>query len=243
MVNTILKEADLFCPNSVRINFTIYRITSLSFIGMLVVPIAAFMLIKTKNPKINWSTSFSLIFVVMAGFFFLSLQHTSLGEGNTIITLIVLGVLWQIGRQFLEYTAWQVIPLVPDVDTIVSGKLRTGTFAAVQSFTRQLTGALGSALLGFILQWGGFKAGSLHQTAQAQDAIMIVLIAVPVISIAIAWWMVSRFNLNQRTHKILHAEIDRLQAGGNKADVDPETKSIVENLTGYKWNKIWQTTK
>ncbi|MCT3598834.1 ABC transporter ATP-binding protein [Levilactobacillus brevis] len=25
MVNTILKEADLFCPNSVRINFTIYR--------------------------------------------------------------------------------------------------------------------------------------------------------------------------------------------------------------------------
>ncbi|QEA52522.1 ABC transporter ATP-binding protein [Loigolactobacillus coryniformis] len=28
MVNTILKEADLFCPNSVRINFTIYRILS-----------------------------------------------------------------------------------------------------------------------------------------------------------------------------------------------------------------------
>ncbi|QBZ22935.1 ABC transporter ATP-binding protein (plasmid) [Lactiplantibacillus plantarum] len=27
MVNTILKEADLFCPNSVRINFTIYQIT------------------------------------------------------------------------------------------------------------------------------------------------------------------------------------------------------------------------
>ncbi|KAF0412361.1 ABC transporter ATP-binding protein [Pediococcus acidilactici] len=26
MVNTILKEADLFCPNSVRINFTIYHL-------------------------------------------------------------------------------------------------------------------------------------------------------------------------------------------------------------------------
>ncbi|MCS8589691.1 ABC transporter ATP-binding protein [Lactiplantibacillus plantarum] len=25
MVNTILKKADLFCPNSVRINFTIYQ--------------------------------------------------------------------------------------------------------------------------------------------------------------------------------------------------------------------------
>ncbi|MCT3530028.1 ABC transporter ATP-binding protein [Latilactobacillus curvatus] len=28
MVNTILKEADLFCPNSVRINFTIYYLES-----------------------------------------------------------------------------------------------------------------------------------------------------------------------------------------------------------------------
>ncbi|MCT0195507.1 ABC transporter ATP-binding protein [Lactiplantibacillus plantarum] len=27
MVNTILKEADLFCPNSVRINFTIYQVS------------------------------------------------------------------------------------------------------------------------------------------------------------------------------------------------------------------------
>lgn len=215
-------------------------ISSLSFIGMLVVPVAAFMLIKTKNPKVNWSTSFSLIFVVMAGFFILSLQHGNLGKGTTIITLIVLGVLWQIGRQFLEYTAWQVIPLVPDVDTIVSGKLRTGTFAAVQSFTRQLTGALGSALLGFILQWGGFKEGALHQTVQAQNAIMIVLIVVPVLSIAFSWWMVSRFNLNQRTHKILHDEIDRLDAGGDKADVTPETKAVVENLTGYKWSQIWQ---
>ncbi|MBG1236712.1 ABC transporter ATP-binding protein [Lactiplantibacillus plantarum subsp. plantarum] len=26
MVNPILKEAGLFCPNSVRINFTIYRL-------------------------------------------------------------------------------------------------------------------------------------------------------------------------------------------------------------------------
>ncbi|MQM73715.1 MAG: ABC transporter ATP-binding protein [Pseudoramibacter sp. EUB1.1] len=30
MVNTILKEADLFCPNSVRINFTIYHPSNIS---------------------------------------------------------------------------------------------------------------------------------------------------------------------------------------------------------------------
>ncbi|MCT3226960.1 ABC transporter ATP-binding protein [Lactiplantibacillus plantarum] len=28
MVKTVLEEADLFCPNSIRINFTIYQIIS-----------------------------------------------------------------------------------------------------------------------------------------------------------------------------------------------------------------------
>ncbi|MCT3582264.1 ABC transporter ATP-binding protein [Levilactobacillus brevis] len=32
MVNTILKEADLFCPNSVRINFTIYHMGRLNYV-------------------------------------------------------------------------------------------------------------------------------------------------------------------------------------------------------------------
>ncbi|KAF0393414.1 ABC transporter ATP-binding protein [Pediococcus pentosaceus] len=35
MVNTILKEADLFCPNSVRINFTIYLFLSSNFASMI----------------------------------------------------------------------------------------------------------------------------------------------------------------------------------------------------------------
>ncbi|MCT3296295.1 ABC transporter ATP-binding protein [Lactiplantibacillus pentosus] len=33
MVNTILKEADLFCPNSVRINFTIYHYCKIFQVG------------------------------------------------------------------------------------------------------------------------------------------------------------------------------------------------------------------
>ncbi|KAB7124798.1 ABC transporter ATP-binding protein [Lacticaseibacillus paracasei] len=36
MVNTILKEADLFCPNSVRINFTIYHIMKNRFYTLTV---------------------------------------------------------------------------------------------------------------------------------------------------------------------------------------------------------------
>ncbi|PRO86127.1 hypothetical protein C6Y13_14090, partial [Lactiplantibacillus pentosus] len=35
VVNTILKEADLFCPNSVRINFTIYHNNKLAIINRM----------------------------------------------------------------------------------------------------------------------------------------------------------------------------------------------------------------
>ncbi|MCT0221924.1 hypothetical protein EFM32_09915, partial [Lactiplantibacillus plantarum] len=48
VVNTILKEADLFCPNSVRINFTIYRIP--------VIPAYFFLLLSTRSPKIPTNT-------------------------------------------------------------------------------------------------------------------------------------------------------------------------------------------
>ncbi|MCT2871188.1 ABC transporter ATP-binding protein [Limosilactobacillus fermentum] len=34
MVNTILREADLFCPNGVRINFTIYLMMVFLFVGV-----------------------------------------------------------------------------------------------------------------------------------------------------------------------------------------------------------------
>ncbi|ORJ52448.1 ABC transporter ATP-binding protein [Levilactobacillus brevis] len=36
MVNTILKEADLFCPNSVRINFTIYHLIKFRFYNVII---------------------------------------------------------------------------------------------------------------------------------------------------------------------------------------------------------------
>ena len=59
MVNTILKEADLFCPNNVRINFTIYHINILivllsSFIitiGIIIPTVFASSISISFNPK------------------------------------------------------------------------------------------------------------------------------------------------------------------------------------------------
>ena len=34
-------------------------------------------------------------------------------------------------------------------------------------------------------------------------------------------------------------EIERLKAGGSKADVTPETRKTVEELTGWDYDKVW----
>ncbi|MDR3128319.1 MAG: MFS transporter [Bifidobacteriaceae bacterium] len=213
-------------------------VLSLSFIGMIVVPIAGVIMYKT-GPRILWSISYTIILCLLLVYGATYTLHIQFDTTSATIFLIILGIFWQIGRQLMEFTPWNVIPLVPDVDTLVSTKLRAGAFAAVQTFTRRATGALGTMLVGFILDWGGYIPKQVEQTQEAKNAILIVFIAIPFILIAICFWMILHFNLNQKTHKIIKTEIDRLKNGGLKTDVDTKTKVITEDLTGYKYSDIW----
>lgn len=47
------------------------------------------------------------------------------------------------------------------------------------------------------------------------------------------------FRLNKRTHKIFVDEVERLKAKGSKQDVTPETRLIVEDLTGHSYDDLW----
>ncbi|WP_241520104.1 hypothetical protein [Bifidobacterium catulorum] len=49
-----------------------------------------------------------------------------------------------------------------------------------------------------------------------------------------------RFTLDQRGDLMLLDEIDRLRAGGSKADVEPEVKTVVERLTGIPYERCWR---
>ena len=46
------------------------------------------------------------------------------------------------------------------------------------------------------------------------------------------------FRLNARTHAVLVHEVERLRAGATEAET-PESKRIVEDLTGWKWERLW----
>ncbi|HEY0211145.1 MFS transporter [Acerihabitans sp.] len=216
--------------------------SSLSIIGLIVVPVATFYMYK-YGPKWLWTVAFSFMIAVLIYYLGLYVLNVQLSDSAAFITIIVLTALFQVGRQTMEYAVWNVIPLVPDVDSLVSTKLRAGTFAACQTFTRKLTGAMGSAILGWVLVLGGFDKSLAVQADSAKLAIMIAFVAIPLICLIYSMYLIRTFNLNPHTHKVIKDEMNRLQNGGAKADVNPATQKVVEDLTGYRYAEIWDANK
>jgi oligogalacturonide transporter len=46
------------------------------------------------------------------------------------------------------------------------------------------------------------------------------------------------FRLNARTHEVLIHEVERLRAGETQPESE-ESKAIVENLTGWRFERLW----
>lgn len=160
-------------------------------------------------------------------------------EGKTAI-LLGISIVYFAFRSLAVLTPWTVFPFIPDVDEIVSMKRREGLFAAVMTFTRKSTVALATFLIGVVLQEGGFVKGQDVQSPQTVQIIGYVLLIGCVGLFALSLILAFTFKLNKETHKILIDEVERLKNGGSKNDVDQETKQVVEDLTGYKYESVWK---
>lgn len=94
-------------------------------------------------------------------------------------------------------------------------------------------------IVGVMLQEGGFVKGSQIQPESAVNTIAILLFVGTAGLLLIALWQAVTFHLNKRTHKIFVDEVDRLKAHGLKQNVTPETRRVVEDLTGYAYEDLW----
>ncbi len=236
---------DLF--NSVFIYFCVFNlgvssttaanVLSLSIIGIPVTILGGIMMIKV-GPSNLYKFSYTVMIICLLGFYGLYAGHL----GTNIALLFVIGTIYQVGRSLLEFTPWNVFPFIPDVDEMVTRQRREGLFAAVMTFTRKSSVALATFVLGVVLEESGFVKG---QTTQSPEVVATIagLLTIGCIGLLIlALYFAITFKLNKRTHGILVDEVERLKNGGSKADVDTETKEIVENLTGYKYENVWKET-
>lgn len=207
---------------------------SMSIVGLPVTLLAGLAIIKF-GPSRLYVFAYSVMLLCLLGFFVVY----QFPAWNTIPTLIGLATVYQVGRCVLEFTPWNVFPFIPDIDEMITRQRREGLFAAVMTFSRKTTVAIATFVVGVLLQSGGYVKGSQVQPQEAITMIAILLFAGTGCLLVIALWQALTFHLNKQTHKIFVDEVERLKAHGAKQDVDPQTRRIVEDLTGYRYEQLW----
>lgn len=207
---------------------------SFSIIGLVVVPIAGVLMVK-KGPKFLFVSGYLVMLAMLGAYLCVYLFKPS----SPMVWLVVISLVYQIGRATLEFTPWNVFPFIPDIDELVNGRNRAGEFAAVMTFCRKSTVAVATIATGWILDEFGFNGNAKVQTPEAQTAIVSVLVGLTGVLLILAIICALTFKVNQSTHDVLIKEINRLKDGGSKADVDPKTKRVVEELAGVPYETMW----
>lgn len=213
---------------------------SLGIIGLPLTPVN-YWLFTRLGARRCYIFYFTLVILCLGGYYWMYLLKMS--EGMLIIMLAILSTIYLFFKGGAYSIPWNVFPFIPDVDEIMTSQRREGEFAAMMNFIRKVTSGIASVVLGWILAENGFKTGATTQSPQAINAIVLTLVFGTGILTLIALLLAITFKLDVKTHKVLIGEINRLKAGGKKADVTPEAKKVAEELTGVDYSKLWPAAK
>lgn len=239
--STMLPTFILCCINGAKDDLP-WTLQALSAVGILATLVAAKLMI-THGPKFLYGLGYSTIILTMIGYIVTWIFDVN----NPVVILIVISLFYQCGRAVLEFTPWNVFPFIPDIDRIMTRQDRAGVYAAVMTFFRKSTGAIASWIAGILLEVIGFNSKTMLNYGSTphgiQLGIMLIFFVGPVLLIGWALLISRKFKLNKKTHEILKNELNRLAAGGSKADVTPEAKKVVEELTGEPYANVWPAIK
>ena len=230
--NTVFVFFCVYCLNvSSSLSGTLL---SMSIVGLPVTLLAGVAIIK-YGPSRLYVFAYTLMLLCLGGLFMVYQFPTD----NKVTILLVLAAVYQVGRCVLEFTPWNVFPFIPDIDEMITRQRREGLFAAVMTFSRKTTVAIATFAVGVMLQEGGFVKGSQVQPESAVNTIAMMLFIGTAGLLVIALWQALTFHLNKQTHKIFVDEVERLKAHGSKQDVTPQARHVVEDLTGYSYDDLW----
>jgi oligogalacturonide transporter len=199
------------------------------------VSIASYITVK-MSPGASFRFVSSIFMLAILGFFIV--YGTIPGS---MIALYLVAAIAGLGRGGINFIPWNNYTFVPDVDEIVSADRREGVFAGFMCFIRKASQALAIFLVGVVLQEFNFKSGAgiTSQPKEALTAMVIILVAVPAVFLVLGIISSLNFKITAQSHNILKQEVNRLKNGGSKADVDPLTRKVVEELTGWPYEKLW----
>jgi oligogalacturonide transporter len=207
-----------------------YRM-AISFVGAALLLFLAFYLIRPAG--------FAEGLTAMGGNLF------SAANPMVLFWLFVPIILAGLGRGTLNFVPWSVYNYLPDIDEAVTGQRREGIFAGVMTFVRKIAQSGAILVTTSLIGLGGYvSADKAHpgvavvQSPEAVRAVVLVMVGGPILVMLWGLWMSWSFRLNARTHEVLIHEVERLRAGERQAESE-ESKQIVENLTGWRFERLW----
>ncbi len=276
---------------------------------MAALPLYVYISVK-KGHKISYILGLSLF---IAGMLFMLLQGPETPLGLLIANVVLLGAGISAGILIPK----QLMPFVADLDTLVSGRERAGTYAAAMFLSRKLIHAIVILNgLGILLNVIGYKHpvptilahkqyenvielagsdletqsflkrsfakkadGNYHlrlaeddssslsedeiyrlrevldeigfeytgigdprkvvQSESTVEKLGALFILLPILVALIGIIVAIAFHLIPRNHQIVTSEIKRLENGGKKEDVDPETRRVCEKLAGISYQTMY----
>ena len=110
---------------------------------------------------------------------------------------------------------WMMYPDVVDVGELSFGNRISGSFSGLMTFSRQLSTALGMAVVGWVMQWTGYDAtlGTFGQPASAISGFRALIIVSAVLLLGLSFFFATRNKLNEEKSQIVKQALTYTREG------------------------------
>ncbi len=153
--------------------------------------------------------------------------------------IIAVVIVFGLGTGGVYYIPWTSYTFMADVDEVVTNRRREGIYAGAMTMAGKLLRASIVSILGFVLAIFGFQSGVHTQPESVHGAILgIMLIGCCGLALLGIFSSV-KMKLTRETHQIVIQELIRIHSGGKMEDVDLNTKKVLEQLTGFPYEKCF----
>lgn len=167
-----------------------------------------------------------------------------LSNASSTATIMAVCAVIGAGLSAAVMMPWAILPSVIDVDEAITGEVRAGLYSGAMTLVRKFVqGAVATPAIGLALHLIGYAESSgdavVVQSQGTIDGLRILFFAIPLTFAALGIIVSTRFRITPATHAVLAGELDRLRAGGSKADADEHTREVLETLTGHPYDKLY----
>ncbi len=168
-----------------------------------------------------------------------------IGPGNPSYFIYAFGVLVGMGTGGIYVLVYSIMPDVPDVDELYSGRRREGVYSGIMTFMRKFGSAVGIFTVSVLLALTGFKkpvqetvdgVSRVVQQAQTGEFILslrLIFAIVPVVFILAGVFNAVRYSLSPEVHERLNRLLTAKRKGGPYSlDEEKDLKMILERRNG-----------